>query len=155
MVGTSYFTSESPISEIPEPTHRVANDIGASFQLSIDGRSFRSMDSGRARYIRVNNAAGTTEIEVYGETVDMTCAAVDIQRSSDNGYRITAVESGTPITATVFDLSGRSIWRNTSSTGEVMWNSCNSSGNTVPNGVYLIMVESDDIETFTSKVVVR
>ncbi len=155
MVGTDNSTSESPISDIPEPTHRVTNEIGASYQLSIDGRSFRSIDSGRARYIRIYNASGTAEVEVYGERVTVTSAAVDIQRSLDNGYRIAAVESGTPITATVFDLSGRSIWSNTSSTGEVMWNSCNSSGNTVPNGVYLIMVESDDIETFTSKVIVR
>ena len=80
---------------------------------------------------------------------------IEIQRGTDNAYQIAAVESGTPITATVFDLSGRSVWNSTSSTGEIMWNRCNSSGSTVPAGVYLIMVESDDMETFTSKVIVR
>jgi len=30
-----------------------------------------------------------------------------------------------------------------------------SSGNTVSQGIYLVMIESEDIETFTAKVVVR
>ena len=102
------------------------------------------MDNARARYVRVYNTAGATEIEVIGADIERTSALIEIQRSTDNGYRIAAVESGAPITATVFDLSGRSIWNSTSSTGEVLWNRCGSSGNTVPNGVYLIMVESDE-----------
>lgn len=125
------------------------------YELSVDGRSFSSTDTGRARYIRVYNTSGASEIEVIGTDTSENSAMIEIQRSADNGYRIASVESGSPITATIFDLSGRSVWSSTSSTGEILWNRCNSSGNTVPAGVYLIMVESDDMETFTSKVIVR
>ena len=125
------------------------------FELSTDGRSFSSTDTGRARYVRVYNTSGASEIEVIGTDSSEDSALIEIQRSTDNGYRITAVEEGSPITATIFDLSGRSVWNSTSSTGEILWNRCSSSGNTVPAGVYLIMVESDDMEIFTSKVIVR
>jgi|GEM_PF-4915574 hypothetical protein len=52
-------------------------------------------------------------------------------------------------------VTGRSVWNGSSSTGEVLWNQCSSSGSAVPNGVYLIMVESENLDTYTSKVVVR
>ncbi|MCK5133024.1 MAG: VCBS repeat-containing protein [Candidatus Sabulitectum sp.] len=125
------------------------------YELAVDGRSFCTVNSGRARYVRVYNVAGATEIEVFGSSPEGNSALIEIQRSTSGGYRIAAVESGSPISVSVFDLSGRNIWRSTSSTGEILWNRCSSSGNTVPTGVYLIMVESDDTATFTAKVIVR
>ena len=50
------------------------------------------MDTDRARYVRVYDAAGATEIEVIGADLNETSALVEIQRSTDNGYRIAAVE---------------------------------------------------------------
>ncbi|MCK5787226.1 MAG: VCBS repeat-containing protein [Candidatus Sabulitectum sp.] len=125
------------------------------YELSSNGRDFSRIDSGHARYVRVYGVAGATEIEVLGCYDEETSALVEVRRSNSEGYRIVAAEEGSPITATVFDLSGRSVWRGSSSTGEILWNRSNSSGNTVPSGIYLIMVESDDMETFTAKVVVR
>ncbi|MCK5787143.1 MAG: T9SS type A sorting domain-containing protein, partial [Candidatus Sabulitectum sp.] len=125
------------------------------YELSRDGRNFSHIDSGRARYVRVYSSAGATEIEVLGLSYQETSTQVEVRRSNSEGYRIVAIEEGSPITATVFDLSGRSVWRGSSSTGEILWNRSNSSGNSVPSGVYLIMVESDDMETVTAKVVVR
>ena len=81
-------------------------------------------------------------------------APVEIQRNASDGYRIASLEGAT-LTVTVFDLTGRTVWNSTSSSGEVLWNRCSSSGNTVPSGIYLVMVESEDMETFTAKVVVR
>lgn len=126
----------------------------AVFELSVDGRTFSRTDSGNARYIRVYGAAGATEIEVYGEASSATSALVEIRRNESEGYRIASVE-GAILTVTVFDLTGRTVWNSTSSSGEVLWNRCNSSGNTVPSGIYLLMVESEDMDTFTAKVVVR
>ena len=125
------------------------------YELSADGRNFSDINSGTARYVRVYGAAGATEIEVLGSLSEAASAPVEILRGASGTYRIISVESGTPLTVSVFDLSGRSVWNSASSTGEVLWNRCNSSGNTVPSGVYLIMVESDDMDTFTSKVIVR
>ncbi len=126
------------------------------YEVSADGRYFSSStDCEGIRFVRVYGAAGATEIEVYGTTSAPSASPIGLQRSSSDGYRIIVAEEGSPITATIFDLSGRNVWQNTSSSGEVFWNRCDSAGNTVPNGVYLIMVESDDIETFTSKIVIR
>ena len=125
------------------------------YELAVDGRSFSSADSGRARYVRVYNVTGATEIEVFGSSSEEISALIEIQRSTSGGYRIASVESGSPLSVSVFDLSGRSVWSSTSSTGEILWNRCNSSGNSVPTGVYLIMVESDDTPTYTAKVIVR
>ncbi len=125
------------------------------YELSVDGRTFADIDTGRARYIRVYSVAGASEIEVSGSFGEETSALIDIQRGTSGEYRIAAVEAGSPFAVSVFDLSGRSIWQNTSSTGEILWNRCSSSGGIVPAGIYLIMVESDDMETFTAKVVVR
>jgi hypothetical protein len=121
------------------------------YELSVDGREFR--DTGRARYVRVYGAAGSTEIDVIGERAGTNSSPVEIRRDGSGCFSIAS--SGSPLSVTVFDLAGRSVWSGASSTGEVLWNRCNSSGNTVPSGVYLIMVESDDIDTYTSKVVVR
>ncbi|MCK5035896.1 MAG: VCBS repeat-containing protein [Candidatus Sabulitectum sp.] len=125
------------------------------YELSVDGRSFRSTDTGRARYVRVYNTSGASEIEVIGTTGEGNSALIDIQRGVSGGYRIASVEAGSPLTVSVFDLSGRKVWSSTSSTGEILWNRCSSSGSIVPAGVYLIMVESDNTATFTAKVVVR
>jgi hypothetical protein len=122
-------------------------------ELSVNGREFT--DTGRARYVRVYGAAGSTEIEVIGERVEQSSSPIEVQRDVSGGFRIATAESGSPLFVTVFDLAGRSVWRGSSSTGEVLWNRCTSSGNTVPDGVYLVMVQSDDINTYTSKVVVR
>jgi hypothetical protein len=129
-------------------------DDCVAYELSVDGRTFSRTDSGNARYIRVYGASGATEIEVYGETSSATSALVEIQRNASEGYRITAV-AGSYLTVTVFDLSGRTVWNSTSSSGEILWNRCTSSGNTVPSGIYLLMVESEDMETYTAKVIVR
>jgi len=88
-----------------------------------------------------------------GERASANSSPVEIRRDGSGCFSI--VSSGSSLSVTVFDLAGRSVWSGTSSTGEVLWNRCNSSGNTVPSGVYLIMVESDDIDTYTTKVVVR
>ena len=123
------------------------------YELSADGRVFSSIDTGRARYVRVYGAAGSTEIEVTGERAGANSLPVEITRDGSGCFSIAS--SASSLSVTVFDLAGRSVWSGTSSTGEVLWNRCNSSGNTVPSGVYLIMVESDDVDTYTSKVVVR
>ncbi|MCK5036193.1 MAG: T9SS type A sorting domain-containing protein [Candidatus Sabulitectum sp.] len=125
------------------------------YELSVDGRTFTDTDTGRARYIRVYSVAGTSEIEVFGSLSDESSSLIEIQRGVYGGYRIASVEAGSPLAVSVFDLSGRKVWNSTSSAGEVLWNRCSSSGSTVPAGVYLIMVESDDTATFTAKVVVR
>ena len=125
------------------------------YEFSTDGISFNSVDTGRARFVRVYNVAGSTEILVIGKRLEESSSIIEVRREVSGGYRIASVVSGSPLSARVFDLSGRSIWHSTSPTGEILWNRCNSSGNTVPSGVYLIMVESDDMETYTAKVVVR
>ncbi len=124
------------------------------YELSIDGRSFRRTDSGNSRYIRVYGAVGATEIEVYGETSSATSAPIGIQRSESDGYRIASVD-GASLTVTVFDLMGRSIWRESSSAGEVLWNRCSSAVGTVPSGIYLLLIETEDSDPVTAKVVVR
>lgn len=91
---------------------------------------------------------------MYGETSSPASAPVEIQRNESGGYRIASLD-GASLTVTVFDLMGRNIWSESSSAGEVLWNRCGSSGNSVPAGIYLMMVESEDMETLTAKVVVR
>ncbi len=125
------------------------------FELSNDGRTFSSVSTGRARYVRVYGATGATEIEVIGYMSEEVYAPVEIQKVDSDTYRILAPEGGSPLMVTVYDLTGRTVWSSTSSTGEILWNRCNSTGKNVPYGIYLLMVESDDMEPFTSKVIVR
>ena len=98
---------------------------------------------------------GHLRFEVFGSLTEESSALIDIQRGVSGDYRIASVETGSPLTVSVFDLSGRRIWNSSSSTGEVLWSRCSSSGSIVPAGVYPIMVEPDDSATFTAKVVVR
>jgi hypothetical protein len=146
--------SESVVDYYPVLMSGTQIDDCIAYELSVDGRTFSRTDSGRARYVRVYGVSGATEIEVYGETSSATSAPVEILRSASEGYRITA-GAGSFLTVTVFDLTGRTVWNSTSFSGEILWNRCSSSGNSVPNGVYLIMVESEDMETYTAKVIVR
>lgn len=90
-----------------------------------------------------------------GDGSTESSSPIEVQRDASGGFRIASSESSSPISVTVFDLSGRSLWSGSSGNGEVLWNRCFPSGGAVPSGVYLLMVESDDMETFTSKVVVR
>jgi hypothetical protein len=139
------------ITDVAVLTGDVSLSESFRYELSPDGRTFSRTDSGNARYIRVYGAAGAVEIEVYGETSSATSALVEIQRNESGGYRIASLD-GASLTVTVFDLMGRNIWSESSSAGEVLWNRCGSSGNSVPAGIYLMMVESEDMETLTAKV---
>ena len=125
-----------------------------SYSLSTDGSSFTSIEAGAARYVRVYGAAGATEIEVCGTSdAENSSALIDVVRNNSGAFTAQSV-TGEELTLQVFDLMGRTIWQGTS-IDQVSWPSVNSSGNRVPSGVYLLRVESESMETLTTKVIVR
>ena len=127
----------------------------ARLELSTDGTDFRAVDSGRARYVRVYGAEGASEIEVMGTPVTFDSIPVEIAREEQDFFRIAPVEEGVPMTVSIFDLSGRIVWNGASSSGDVLWNKCTTTGMPVPTGVYLLLIESDGLDPVTSKIVVR
>jgi hypothetical protein len=124
-------------------------------ELSTDGTSFRAVDSGRTRYVRVYGAGGASEIEVMGTPVEGASIPIEIVREEQGFFRIASAEEGTPMTVSVFDLAGRRVWDGTSSSGEVLWNRRTSTGTPVPTGVYLLLIETDGLDPVTSRIVVR
>ncbi len=70
-------------------------------------------------------------------------------------FRIAPAEEGVPMTVSVFDLAGRMVWNGASSSGDVLWNKCTTTGTPVPTGLYLLLIESDGLDPVTSKIVVR
>ncbi|PIE51107.1 hypothetical protein CSA37_13175, partial [Candidatus Fermentibacteria bacterium] len=125
------------------------------YELSSDGRNFSRIAEGSARYVRVYGVGGKTEVEILGETILRTTAPVELTGSDSDGFRIASAEGAQALNVTVFDLSGRSVWNGSSVNGEIIWNSENSSGSRVPSGIYLLLIEAEDSEPVTAKVIVR
>ncbi|MEA3266479.1 MAG: T9SS type A sorting domain-containing protein, partial [Candidatus Fermentibacteria bacterium] len=125
-----------------------------NYSLSTDGNSFTRRETGTARYVRIYGAAGATEIEIYGTSdAESSSDLINIVRN-DSGAFTAQSPTGEELSLQVFDLIGRTIWEGTSF-DQVSWPSVNSSGSRVPAGVYLLRVESQSLETLTTKVVIR
>ncbi len=92
---------------------------------------------------------------ILGETISTHTAPVELTGSDSDGFRIVSAEVAQALNVTVFDLSGRSVWNGSFGNGEIIWNSENSSESRVPSGIYLLLIEAEDSEPVTAKVIVR